>query len=54
MRAAEMQLFFYDASVTKFYICSYFETMIDLTRYTEWLMKEIILVITLKLFYGSR
>lgn len=30
-----MPLFFYDNAVTKFYIYSYFEIMIDLTRHIE-------------------
>lgn len=49
-----MQLFFYDTDVTKLHNYYYFEIMIDLARYTERMIKEIILVITLKLFYGSR
>lgn len=49
-----MQLFFYDTAVTKFHNYYYFEIIFDLARYTERMIKEIILVITLILFYGSR
>lgn len=34
-----MRLFFYDTTVTKFHIYSYFEIMIDLARHTERSLK---------------